>query len=93
MFGEEITQPEIMVAADVINPDAAPDEVSQHKKHLMVLLGNNVFVFEPEIKKVAENHQPVTIDLYLFEQGSDFRQLLGFLVFINRTQMGVGKNV
>jgi hypothetical protein len=90
---QEISQPEIMIAGDVMDFDAAFNQGRQLEDDFQMLFGDGGFVFEPEIKEIAEDDQPVAIGTNQPKKLFDLSDLVSFFIGCAAAEMGVGKNV
>jgi hypothetical protein len=71
-FLEKVIHPEIMITADIVDLDAMIPEFMQSEEHFIVGFGDDMLVFEPEIKEIPKDHQAVAI---LFDQVAELCDL------------------
>ena len=75
---EKIVHPKVVVAADIVDLDAALPEFMKHKEHLLVLFGDSVLVLKPEIEQITQYNQAVAIGFHFLKQKANVFNLLIF---------------
>jgi hypothetical protein len=85
----EISHPEIVIAADIVDMNSAAADIMQCRKNPGKPFGNGVIVFEPEIKEITKDDKAGGVGGYALEECVKFCPFDSFFVGRAAPQMGV----
>ena len=89
----KITDPKIVVAADIGDLDSGSDEVAKSEEYRQVLFGNQVTVLEPEVEQVTKNHEMIEISADALEESTEKPVLPAIALGVKFSQMKIRNKV